>query len=36
MEGSLVVQLTLRMLPPAFFTISSSTMDCRQMLNMIA
>lgn len=28
--------LTLRMLPPDFFTISSSTMDCRQMLSMMA
>lgn len=24
------------MLPPDFFTISSSTMDCRQMLSMMA
>lgn len=28
--------LTLRMLPPDFFTISSSTMDCKQMLSMMA
>lgn len=32
----LCLPLTFLILPPDFFTISSSTMDCKQMLIMIA
>lgn len=35
-EGTATQLLTFLILPPDFFTISSSTMDCRQMLIMIA
>lgn len=36
MPGAAARRLTFRMLPPDFFTISSSTMDCKQMLIMMA